>query len=163
MLKKQWALEAEADKEADRQKFILNRERNLELINHNAAERELREIQLNSDKQRDKELLEANLKREKAMMDLEEAAKQARRKEVIELQDYYKRAAEDKQAFEKAVDAEVAKEAERQFQMRDAQWQREDQARINLLKDVYYSREQDILLKQDKKKEGLYQKDYEKQ
>lgn len=40
-------------------------------------------------------------------------------------------------AFERAVDAEVAKEAERQFKMRDAQWQREDQARINLLKDVY--------------------------
>lgn len=47
------------------------------------------------------------------MMDLEEAARVARRNEVIELQDYYKRAAEDKHAFEKAVDAEVAKEAER--------------------------------------------------
>ena len=37
--------------------------------------------------------------------------------------------------------------------MREAQWQREEQARINLLKDVYKSREQDILLKQAKKKE----------
>lgn len=44
MLKKQWAIEANADKEADRQKFILNRERNIELIQHNAAERELRQI-----------------------------------------------------------------------------------------------------------------------
>jgi hypothetical protein len=44
MLKHQWAKEIEADKEAERQKFILNRERNLELINHNAAERELRAI-----------------------------------------------------------------------------------------------------------------------
>ena len=42
MLKTQWAREIESDKEAERQKFILNRERNLELINHNAAERELR-------------------------------------------------------------------------------------------------------------------------
>ena len=47
------------------------------------------------------------------MIDLEDAARAARRNEVIELQDYYKRAAEDKQAYEKAVDAEVAKEAER--------------------------------------------------
>ena len=46
--------------------------------------------------------------------------------------------------------------------MRDAQWQREDQARINLLKDVYYSREQDILLKQQLKKEAQYQQGYEK-
>lgn len=122
MLKTQWAKELEADKEADRQKFILNRERNLELINHNAAEKQLREVQTDADKMRDRELLEYNLKREQAMIDLEKAAVAARRKEVIELQAYYQRAAEDKQAFEKAVDEEVAKEAERQFKMRDAQW-----------------------------------------
>ena len=54
MLKEQWAKEIEADKEAERQKFILNRERNLELINHNAAERELRQIQEDIEKKRDK-------------------------------------------------------------------------------------------------------------
>lgn len=53
MLKEQWAKEIESDKEAERQKFILNRERNLELINHNAAERELRGIQLEVEKNRD--------------------------------------------------------------------------------------------------------------
>lgn len=50
MLKTQWQRESEYDKEADRQKFLLNRERNLELIKHNEAERELRNIQLQSDK-----------------------------------------------------------------------------------------------------------------
>lgn len=162
MLKKQWALEANADKEADRQKFILNRERNLELIQHNAAERELRQIQINADKKRDKEILAANLNREQAMIDLEKAAVAQRRREVEELQEFYGRAAADKATFERAVDAEVAKEAERQYKMRDAQWQREDQARINLLKDVYQSREKDILLKQQNKREGEWTKQYEK-
>ena len=46
--------------------------------------------------------------------------------------------------------------------MREAQWHREEQARINLLKDVYNSREQDILLKQQKKKEFAWFKDYER-
>jgi hypothetical protein len=46
--------------------------------------------------------------------------------------------------------------------MRDAQWQREDQARINLLKDVYQSREKDILLKQEVKREHDWFKNYEK-
>jgi len=46
MLKTQWATEIEADKEQERQKFLLNRERNLELIAHNAAEKELRHIQI---------------------------------------------------------------------------------------------------------------------
>ena len=67
MLKEQWAKEIEADKEAERQKFILNRERNLELINNNAAERELRGIQTEVEKARDKELLDAALAREKAL------------------------------------------------------------------------------------------------
>lgn len=46
--------------------------------------------------------------------------------------------------------------------MREAQWQREEQARINLLKDVYQSREKDVLLKQDQKKEAEWFKQYEK-
>jgi hypothetical protein len=45
MLKQQWSIEKDADEKAEKEKFILNRERNIELINHNAAERELRAIQ----------------------------------------------------------------------------------------------------------------------
>ena len=72
MLKEQWAKEIEADKEAERQRFILNRERNLELINHNAAERELRGIQQEVEKNRDLELLNAALAKEKALEEIEE-------------------------------------------------------------------------------------------
>lgn len=67
------------DKEAQRQQFVLNRERNLELIKHNAAERELRNIQMDAEKSRDKELLNAALAREKALADIEEAEKSKRR------------------------------------------------------------------------------------
>ena len=85
MLKEQWAKEIESDKEAERQKFILNRERNLELINHNAAERELRGIQAEVEKNRDQELLNAALAREKALEEIEEQERAERRREVIEL------------------------------------------------------------------------------
>jgi len=90
MLKTQWKQESEMDKEAERQKFILNRERNLELIKHNAAERELRQAQDNNEKVRDKELLEAAIARENALANIEETEKLKRRQEVIELQQYYK-------------------------------------------------------------------------
>ena len=43
MLKDQWKKEEEYEKEMERQKFILNRERNLELIRHNEAEKKLRD------------------------------------------------------------------------------------------------------------------------
>ena len=92
------------------------------------------------------------------MIDLEEAEKKRRRQEIVDLQVYYKKTKEDANAYEKMVDEVVAQEAERQQKMRDAQWQREEQARINLLKDVYISREKDILLKQEKKKENEIRK-----
>lgn len=147
MLKEQWNHELEMDKEAERQKFVLNRERNLELIKHNQAERELRQAQEAMEKARDKELLDAALAREKALADIEEQEKLKRRQEVIELQKYYRQTESDKAAYEKLVDEFVQAEAERQYKMREAQWIREEQARINLLKDVYNSREKDILLK----------------
>ena len=43
MLATHWTKEEEAEREAERQKFVLNRERNLELIRHNEAEKVLRE------------------------------------------------------------------------------------------------------------------------
>jgi len=67
MLKQQWSIEQSQDTKAEKEKFILNRERNIELINHNAAERELRQIQQEAEKQRDKELLANNLARERAL------------------------------------------------------------------------------------------------
>jgi len=43
MLKQQWAIEEEKEKTEADQRFMLNRERNLELISHNATEKQLRE------------------------------------------------------------------------------------------------------------------------
>ena len=43
MLRKQWAIEEQKEKQDAEQRFLLNRERNLELISHNATENQLRE------------------------------------------------------------------------------------------------------------------------
>lgn len=43
MLREQWAVEEQKEKLDADQRFMLNRERNLELISHNATEKELRE------------------------------------------------------------------------------------------------------------------------
>ena len=96
------------------------------------------------------------------MADLEEAERQAKRNETIELQKHYKKAKADASALEKHIEELVNEEAERQYKMRQAQWDREKQARVNLLKDVYISREKDILLKQEKKREDAWFKDHEK-
>lgn len=64
MLSDHWKKEEEQEREMERQKFILNRERNLELIRHNEAEKKLREEQMRIEKERDKEMLGKALTKE---------------------------------------------------------------------------------------------------
>ena len=84
------------------------------------------------------------------------------RAETIELQKYALQQTQDKQAYEKMIDKLVAEENAKQWQAREKQWDREDQARINLLRNVYANREQDVLLKQKLKQEGEWMKQYER-
>lgn len=53
MLHKQWDIEHAKEKHAEQEKFILNRERNRELISHNKQEKALREQAELAEKQRD--------------------------------------------------------------------------------------------------------------
>lgn len=61
------------------------------------------------------------------------------------------------------IDELTQVENEKQWDGREQQWRREDQARINLLKNVYQNREQDILLKQTMKGEAHWLKNNDKQ
>lgn len=64
MLRDQWKKEEDYEKEMERQKFMLNRERNLELIRHNEAEKKLRDEQESKIKDRDRQMLQEALNRE---------------------------------------------------------------------------------------------------
>jgi hypothetical protein len=57
MLREQWAVEEQKEKQDADQRFLLNRERNLELITHNATEKSLREQANAADLDRDKVIL----------------------------------------------------------------------------------------------------------
>ena len=162
MLQQQWAVEEQKEKQDAEQRFLLNRERNLELIQHNATEKQLREQAEQLERNRDKVLLEAALDRERAVEQYEAEERLARRREIQELQSHYHRVQTDKAAYERMIDELTQQENEKQWNAREQQWRREDQARVNLLKNVYQNREQDILLKQTLKKEAEWLKANEK-
>jgi hypothetical protein len=82
----------------ERQKLLLNKERNLELLRHNDAEKLLKEDQLRSEKERDKIMLSTAIGREKEIERLEQEERSRRRKEVIDLQKLYMEKGEDKKA-----------------------------------------------------------------
>lgn len=163
MLKQQWQAEEDKEKRIEQDRNILNRERNLALIEHNQQEKLLREQAELSEKQRDLQLLNAALEREKELERLEHEERMRHRAETIELQKYAQQVSSDKQAYEKMIDKLVAEENAKQWEAREKQWDREDQARINLLKNVYANREQDIELKKKQKEEAKWMKQFERQ
>lgn len=83
MLTDQWKKEEDYEKEVKRQEFVLNRERNQDLIRHNQAEQIIRDAQTDIEKTRDRRLLNNALDRENMLMNIEKAEKDERKKEVV--------------------------------------------------------------------------------
>ena len=163
MLKDQWAVEEAREKKIEQERQTLVRERNLGLIEHNQQEKLLREQAVLSEKQRDLQLLNSALEREKALEALEYEERMKHRAETVELQQYAQQVTQDKKAYEKMIDQLVADENSKQWEAREKQWDRVDQARVNLLRNVYANREQDIELKRKNKEEAHWMKQYERQ
>lgn len=163
MLKEQWMREQEQERELERQRHLLNKERNLELLRHNDAEKVLKDDQMRAEKERDKEMLERAISREKEIERLEHEERLRRRNEVIELQKFYMQKAEDKKAEEQLVDYLTWLESEKQWKIKEDKWRKEDQARINLMKQVYEDRAKTIGAKQMQTEEEKWRLQYEKQ
>lgn len=93
------------------------------------------------------------MEREAAIAKIEEQERLDRRDEVRTLQQFYQEQKSGKAEYEKMIDNLVAIENEKKWAKQEQQWRREDQARINLLKNVYQNREADIELKKKLKDE----------
>lgn len=99
-------------------------------------------------------MLQLALEREEAMRQIEVEELARRRTETVELQKFYKEQKGVKLQNEQALEQLVAVENDKIWSKQEAQWRREDQARINLLKNVYQNREADIELKKLKKNDA---------
>lgn len=91
----------------------MNRERNLELISHNATEKQLREQAVVADKHRDKVLLNSALAQEQAVEQYEADERNFRREEIRTLQAHYQSMKSDVAQKEKLVDDLTQEENEK--------------------------------------------------
>jgi hypothetical protein len=99
-------------------------------------------------------MLQATLDREQAIERYEQEQKRLRMTEVVELQKHYMQKAQDKRAEEQLIEHLTWLESEKQWKMREDKWHKEDQARVNLLRNVYDNRAQNIDIKQKMKGEN---------
>ena len=83
------------------------------------------------------------LDREKALQDLELQEKEEICQEAKELQEYYKRQSDD-QSKEVIIKFLARIEEEKQRKIQEDKWRKEDEARVQLLREVYESRAQNI-------------------
>lgn len=158
-----WNLENEKEKEMERQRLLVNKERNLELIRHNQMEKEIKNLEEEKEKERDKYLLQQALDKELAMENLEKREKEERRMEAKELQEHYKQQSDDAAREEQLIEDLTRLEEERQRKIQEDKWRKEDEARIQLLREVYESRAQNIenkkMFKNEDKNNVLREKD----
>lgn len=120
--------------------MLLNKERNLEIIRQNLLEKQIIEAGQKQEKDRDRDMVQQAVERERAIERKEQEEKDQRRKEAKDLQEYYKLSKADQLEQERLIDELVRLEEEKARRQQDFKWQQENDARIQLLREVYESR-----------------------
>ncbi len=133
---------------AERQKE-LNRRLAEEIKAYNEFQKTQKEEQIRREKSMDKKMLHEQMDREAALKDLERQQKEKFRRDANEFFLAVKKRAEEMRYNQQLIDRLIAEEIERQFQKQQEIWDREERARIKLMKEVYDHRYQNI---EDKKR-----------
>lgn len=134
----------EAD-QLDYQRFLQNRQLNNGIISENEAEKRNRNEEYQQELQSDKAMIQALLDKEESDKSRERAAVQALRDEAKEMMGFTSLRAQQDAELEKMIEDHANMEQEKQWQRTEAKWMAEEQARVNLMQDVYDSRYNSIL------------------
>ena len=154
-LKKQWTLDDLKEKESEEQRRIMNKTVYLEIDKFNKKEEEHRKKVEEIEKKKDKELIESIVAREKALDLIDKKEKERKIKEFQQNKKYLEFIINKKKEAEIWMDKIAQAEADREYKKEQEKWKKEDEKRIELLKDVYKGREQALIyqkkLKEDEK------------
>ena len=141
MLKGQWREEDVRAKKVEEERVRQMRELNLELIQHNELEKGLKTKMTALEKDRDKQMVAAIVQENQKQAELEAELKQRRLAEAKEMLKAIDNRAELQREEERAIERLAEEEKGKQIAREDEKFQREQEAKIALMKDVYADRE----------------------
>ena len=141
-LKEQWRRDELKEKENEEQRRLINKQVYLDIEKFNKKEDEERKKVLEFEKKKDKELIESIVAREKALDLIEQREKEKKVKEFEQNKKYLEYVMNQKKEAEIWMDKIAQEEADREYKKEQEEWIKEDQKRIQLLKDVYKGREE---------------------
>eukprot|EP00826_Nyctotherus_ovalis_P027996 TRINITY_DN2198_c0_g2_i3.p2 TRINITY_DN2198_c0_g2~~TRINITY_DN2198_c0_g2_i3.p2 ORF type:complete len:232 (-),score=99.97 TRINITY_DN2198_c0_g2_i3:426-1121(-) len=144
MLRTQWNEEDMRAKALEDERARQMHELNNELARHNALEKGLKEKMVTVEKERDKEMIREVLEADRKMAELEHEMKLRRLAEAKETLQTLDNRAEKQRQEELLIEQLAEQERKRQADIEDAKYMKEQEARINLLKEVYAGRAQAV-------------------
>ena len=157
-LKQQWAIDEQNELKEKIYKRELNKKVNEDIKYYNQIEKKKREDQEQYEKDQDKKMIEEILKKERALDEIDRMEKLKKKEELMKNSDFLKYKMQLKKEEEAWMDKLVEEERERQYQKEQTQWLKEQAARIELMKEVYKSRAEEIMRKknlEEKEKQEL--------
>ena len=146
-LKEQWRRDQEAEEKNEKERKAINVQVYKDIEEFNRKEEEDRKKKLNFEKMKDKELVDSFVAKEKALDLIDKQEKEKKIKEFHENKKYLEYVMNQKKEAELWMDKIAQEEADREYKKEMEEWQKEEQKRIQLLKDVYKGREDAIRYK----------------
>ena len=163
-LKEQWRRDELKEKENEEQRKLINKQVYLDIEKFNKKEEEERKKVIEFEKKKDKELVDSIVEKEKALDLIDKKEKEKKIKEFAQNKKYLEYIMNQKKEAEIWMDKIAQNEADREYKKQQEEWLKEDQKRIQLLKDVYKGREEALKYqKQIKEDEKNAIKEYRKQ
>ena len=163
-LKEQWKRDEHKEKENEEQRKLINKQVYLDIEKFNKKEEEERKKVIEFEKKKDKELVDSIVEKEKALDLIDKKEKEKKIKEFAQNKKYLEYIMNQKKEAEIWMDKIAQDEADREYKKQQEEWLKEDQKRIQLLKDVYKGREEALKYqKQIKEDEKNAIKEYRKQ
>ena len=141
-LKEQWKRDELKEKENEEQRRLINKQVYLDIEKFNKKEEEERKKVIEFEKKKDKELIESIVAKEKALDLIDKKEKEKKVKEFEQNKKYLEYVMNQKKEAEIWMDKIAQEESNRKYQKEQEEWIKEDQKRIELLKDVYKGREE---------------------
>ena len=140
-LKEQWRRDKESDEQNERNRKEMNIQVYKDIEYFNKKEEEERKKKLNFEKMKDKELIDSIVAKEQALDLIDKQEKEKKIKEFYENKKYLEYVINQKKEAELWMDKIAQEEADKEYKKEMEEWKKQEDKRIQLLKDVYKGRE----------------------
>ena len=140
-LKEQWRRDKESDEQNERNRKEMNIQVYKDIEYFNKKEEEDRKKKLDIEKMKDKQLIDSIVAKEQALDLLDKQEKERKIKEFYENKKYLEYVMNRKKEAELWMDKIAQEEADKEYKKEMEEWKKQEDKRIQLLKDVYKGRE----------------------